>query len=271
MPLALVPDAPAPSSALGVAPRLWLYTNYDCNLSCSYCVAESTPRSARRGLPPETAYRLIDEASDLGFEELFLTGGEPFILPHIFDLIAHAQPRLRVTVLSNGVALRGARLARLLALPREGLTIQISLDGATPDTNDNYRGAGSWHKAIAAIRALREAGRHVRLGTTLTPENADALPDLCALHRSLGIPDEDHVVRPLVRRGFSVKGIALALPALAPEITVNRDGVYWHPVSTDDDLLVTTNIFPLADAVRQVATLSAAIQDVTGGAASQFR
>jgi sulfatase maturation enzyme AslB (radical SAM superfamily) len=23
--------------------KLWLYTNYDCNLSCSYCVAESTP------------------------------------------------------------------------------------------------------------------------------------------------------------------------------------------------------------------------------------
>ncbi len=79
------------------------------------------------------------------------------------------------------------------------------------------------------------------------------------------------MVRPLVRRGFSVKGIALALPALVPEITVNRDGVYWHPVSTDDDLLVTSDIFPLAAAVRQVATLSVAIQDVTGGAASQFR
>jgi len=24
--------------------RLWLYTNYDCNLSCSYCVAESFVR-----------------------------------------------------------------------------------------------------------------------------------------------------------------------------------------------------------------------------------
>ena len=36
---------------------------------------------------------------------------------------------------------------------------------------------------------------------------------------------------------------------LAPELTVNRDGVFWHPISTDADMLVTDQIFPLAQAV----------------------
>ena len=25
--------------------KLWIYTNYDCNLSCTYCVAEASPRA----------------------------------------------------------------------------------------------------------------------------------------------------------------------------------------------------------------------------------
>ena len=39
-----------------------------------------------------------------------------------------------------------------------------------------------------------------------------------------------------------------------PEITITADGVYWHPVGADDDdMLVTRDVFPLAqafDAVR---------------------
>ena len=25
--------------------KLWIYTNYDCNLRCSYCVAKSSPNT----------------------------------------------------------------------------------------------------------------------------------------------------------------------------------------------------------------------------------
>ena len=36
---------------------------------------------------------------------------------------------------------------------------------------------------------------------------------------------------------------------LVPEITITADGVYWHPIGAEDaDLLVTPEIFPLADA-----------------------
>jgi hypothetical protein len=34
---------------------------------------------------------------------------------------------------------------------------------------------------------------------------------------------------------------------LVPEITITAEGIYWHPVGAEDaDLLVTTDIFPLA-------------------------
>jgi hypothetical protein len=67
------------------------------------------------------------------------------------------------------------------------------------------------------------------------------------------IPDEDRVVRHIALRGFATQGIALARADLVPEITITTDGVYWHPVGAEDaDLLVTSDIFPLADAFAAV-------------------
>src|SRR5215467_2988045 len=197
----------------GLLERLWVYTNYDCNLSCSYCVAESFVGSERKGLELSQVHQLIDEAVEIGMTELFLTGGEPFMLHNLFDMITNGLERMRVTVLSNGILLIGRRLEQLKALsPRERLSIQISLDGSNAATHDFYRGSGSWQKAIAAIQRLKAEGFHVRLGTTQTPENGQDLAAICQLHRSIDIPDEDHIIRPLVRRGFSVKGMAISLP-----------------------------------------------------------
>src|SRR5579859_7525173 len=118
--------------------RLWIYTNYDCNLSCSYCVAESYVGADRRGLDTAQVRRLIDEAAALSLHDLFLTGGEPFILHDIFSMLAYGLERMHhVTVLSNGILLKGNRLEQLAALPhRERLTIQISLDGSRADLHD---------------------------------------------------------------------------------------------------------------------------------------
>src|SRR5438105_3441605 len=92
-----------PEVGIPLLSRLWVYTNYDCNLHCSYCLVSSSPSTPRRGLPLETFCRLIDEAVALGCEEVFLTGGEPAILPHIAAMIAYATPRLRTTMLPNGM------------------------------------------------------------------------------------------------------------------------------------------------------------------------
>ena len=41
---------------------------------------------------------------------------------------------------------------------------------------------------------------------------------------------------------MSVTDITLLL---SPEITVDVDGVYWHPVGPTADLLISRDIFPL--------------------------
>jgi MoaA/NifB/PqqE/SkfB family radical SAM enzyme len=231
--------------------KLWIYTNYDCNLSCSYCVAESSPRAARNGLDLATVRRLVDEAVSLGFGHFFFTGGEPFILDEIYDMLAYASARAETTVLTNAMLLHGKRLERLATIASDNLVVQVSLDGATAPQHDAYRGAGTWAKTVEAIQRLQARDFRLRLSTTETPANAQHLQEVRAFGRSLGIADEDHLVRPLARRGFAQEGLEVGFDNLAPEVTVTAHGIFWHPVASPSsvDLRVSSDIFPLATAV----------------------
>ncbi|HQV94986.1 MAG TPA: radical SAM protein [Anaerolineales bacterium] len=244
--------------------KLWLYTNYDCNLKCSYCVAKSGPNVPRRALGVNNVQRLVDEAVALSFEHVFFTGGEPFLLNDIYDMLAYSSERIKTTVLTNAMLLRGARLEKLRAIANDNLIVQVSLDGGRPEDHDAYRGPGTWEKTVEGIKLLQESGFRVRLGTTETPANSAHLEKLCEFHRSVGILDEDHFIRPLAKRGYSKEGIELGMGNLVPEITVNLDGIFWHPLSTDADMQVSKNFLPLAPAVERVkAQLEAMYQ--TGG------
>jgi MoaA/NifB/PqqE/SkfB family radical SAM enzyme len=238
--------------------RLWVYTNYDCNLSCSYCLVSSSPRAERRGLSLGDFERLIDEARDIGCEEVLLTGGEPALLPWITDMMRYTLPRMRVTILTNGMLWKGSRLARLgslLQLPESrGLTLQISLDSGSPAIHDRHRGAGTWARTVAGIRQLRERGFHVRTGTTETFQSDRDREELNSFLDDLGIPPEDRIMRELVARGASKEGAVLSGADLVPEMTVDANGVYWHPIM-GEDLRLTGTIFPLRNAAEQLGRL----------------
>jgi hypothetical protein len=98
-------------------------------------------------------------------------------------------------------------------------------------------------------------GFHVRVAATAaTDDTGDA--EQTAFHTlldQLGIPREDHIVRPIALRGNASTGVVLTTETLIPEVTVTADGVYWHPVGADhDDQLVARDLFPLATAITEV-------------------
>ena len=232
--------------------NLWLYTNFDCNLKCSYCVAESSPTSLRRALSLSSVQRCIDEALELGFKKVFFTGGESFLLPKIFDMLVYASARIKTIVLTNAIILRGQRLNKLCAITNDNLSLQVSLDGGRSEHHDAYRGTGSWEKTVEGIRLLQSKGFHILIRSTETPANTAQIEELHTFRQSLGIAEEDHFVRPLAKRGFSREGIEVSTETLVPEVTVTVDGIYWHPLvsPSDTDMLVSKQIFPLAKAVR---------------------
>jgi pyruvate-formate lyase-activating enzyme len=229
--------------------RLWLYTNFDCNLRCDYCCVRSTPASPRRELGFDLVRRIVGQARPLGLKELFVTGGEPFLLADIVPILRACAAAAPTTVLTNGILLRGSRLDALRALPRDRLTLQISLDSPSPELHDRHRGNGTWERAWAGVEAARAAGFRLRLAATVsTDDEAKQFAEF--LDRSAVAP-EDRVIRRIALRGFAGEGVALSRADLVPEMTVTASGVYWHPVGADDDdFLVTPEILPLAAALE---------------------
>ncbi len=230
--------------------RLWIYTNFDCNLACTYCLTSSSPAAERRALPPGAYFQLIDEAVAAGIDEVFLTGGEPFLLPDIFEKLTYAAERLPTTVLTNGMLLRGRRQESLRSLSHLPITLQVSLDGHLPEIHDAYRGSGSWASTVDVIRLLRTDGFRITIGATETQANAAYTDELRAFVRELGIPEQAFFLRPLTKRGFSHEGIELRAKDVSPELTVTAEGVFWHPQSAGEVMLLSRDIFPLRDSVE---------------------
>jgi uncharacterized radical SAM superfamily Fe-S cluster-containing enzyme len=243
--------APVSEDARPVGSRLWLYTNFHCNLSCDYCCVRSSPAAPRRELGLARVQRIAREAAELGVKEIFVTGGEPFLLEDIGEILLSCAEAAPTTVLSNGMLFAGRRAESLRALPRDRIVLQISLDSPTPERHDLHRGPGSWARARDGIRRAREQGFRVRLAATVsTDAEAEEFGQFLDAEK---IAAEDRVIRRIVLRGVASEGVALSRADLVPEVTITADGVFWHPVGAEDaDLLVTRNIFPLSESFAAV-------------------
>jgi organic radical activating enzyme len=248
--------------------RVWFYANYHCNLECSYCLTESGPNVARRMINSSWMLERAHEAKELGFRQLGVTGGEPFMVASMPATIAAMSEVLPTLVLSNATLFHGPRLERVTeALAGKDVHIQISLDAPDALANDTKRGDDNWRLVAEAIPELVSRGIKVRLATTsddLTPEDHERL---CALHRGWGVPDEDHVVRPIVARGRAQLdgiGVIAGLADLAPELCITADGAFWSAFGptvrngvVDTDLLITRTTAPLsvpANAMLRIAS-----------------
>ena len=250
-----------------IGSRLWLYSNYHCNLSCTYCLSDSSSTAPRRELPLDRLVELAEEARELGFESIGITGGEPFLVPGLPDILPQLVESLPVLVLSNGTLFTDRLIHRLRPVAGPRFAIQISLDSARPDLNDELRGPLNFRKVVLAIPRLRAAGIAVRIATTSAQSSEADQSDLCALHRSLGVRDEDHIVRPIVARGrAAVRGLGVqaARADLPAELTITADGAYWSPFGPtiragrlDTDLLVSRTTSPLVLAAGAMIRVAA--------------
>lgn len=250
----------------GVLPgRMWMYSNYHCNLACTYCISDSAPGVAPRELGRERMLGIARDAKDLGFTALGVTGGEPFLEPWMPGLVADLSDILPVVALSNATLFTGERLEAMRVLSDRAVQVQVSLDRPDPAANDGHRARENYRKVVEAIPRLIERGVSVRLASTVDEQDDAEREELCALHRSLGIADEDHVVRPIVRRGRAATndlGRIATEDDLEPELTITADGAFWSPFGPsvrdgrlDLDLLITRTTTPLETPARALLRL----------------
>jgi MoaA/NifB/PqqE/SkfB family radical SAM enzyme len=243
-----------------------MYADYHCNLACSYCLTESAPKAPQRVIDRTRMLEIAGEAAQLGFTDLGVTGGEPFLLPWLPQALAEMSQHLPVLVLTNGTLFTRRRIELLRVLSGRSVAMQISLDRPDPDDNDAMRGRENFHKVVDAVPRLLERGIRVRIATTVESIEDAELDRLCALHRSLGVPDEDHIVRPIVRRGRAIDydlGVTARPVDLPAELTITVDGAFWSPFGPtvhngvlDTDLLITRTTRPLSTPANALLRLA---------------
>lgn len=218
-----------------IGERIWFYTNYQCNLSCRYCLTSSSPHSPKRELDSATILAIADDAVRLGFGAFGITGGEPFLRRNMPELVAALASRLPVVVLTNGTLFTERFVVeRLLPLATLPVALQISLDAARATQNDRYRGKGSHARALSGLARLREHGLHVRIGATVIDEQGDDISTLRELALAYGVNVEDQIVRPVMARGAAAAaglGEATGPADVPPELTITVDGAFWSPAS----------------------------------------
>lgn len=77
-----------------------------CPNRCIYCSSHSNPQ-ATHIIPFEIIKNVIDDAKSLGCKTVCLSGGEPFLHPHILDIISYiAKLQLTCYVYTSGIYMK---------------------------------------------------------------------------------------------------------------------------------------------------------------------
>ena len=184
-----------------------------CNLRCVHCRAWSEEETGEKELSTGEILRVMDDILRVSRPLLILTGGEPMLREDLYEVIGAARERgFTTAVAPNGTLLdeRAARRMVELGVHR----VSISVDGATAEVHDKFRGvAGAFEGAMRGCAACREAGLPFQINTTLTVDNIEQLEGMVELAAGLGAA-AFHTFSPVpVGRGKTLarKEIAAAL------------------------------------------------------------
>lgn len=108
-----------------------------------------------------TIESFLEESRDYGVKEYYFTGGEPFLHPDMVDILETSLEYGPTTVLTNATAFTEEELDQLgdlFANKSYSLEVRVSLDGFTPETNDEIRGDGTFREAMNGVRGLVDRG-----------------------------------------------------------------------------------------------------------------
>lgn len=162
-----------------------------CNLSCLHCGSNACPTN-RTFLSPESVKTVLEQvagAFDPQGVMVCLSGGEPLLHLHFFEIAAYAKEfGFSCGITTNGTLIDSAAAEKIVESGIRSVT--ISLDGME-DTHDWFRNKkGSFQKAVQGVQNLLAAsnGRILtQITTVVHRKNIHQLEDMFAFVSGLGV------------------------------------------------------------------------------------
>ena len=154
-----------------------------CELACEHCRADAQERRHPDELTTDEGKKLLREVREFGEGQLVvLSGGDPCARDDLAELISYGRDiGLTVTLTPSGTSSLTPEVIADLA--DAGLRrIALSLDCATPDAHDSFRGEpGSFEATMRAAQAVRNEGLPLQINTTVCQRTANHLPAMRTL------------------------------------------------------------------------------------------
>lgn len=213
---------------LGIPLGAHLDLTYRCNERCVHCYLDHDDHGE---MSYEEITSVLDQLAEAGVFFLNISGGEIFLRPDLYDIIAHARKlSFAVRLKTNAILIKEGDARRLADLDLDN--VQISIYSHKPDVHDAITLVrGSLERSLAAARLLVAAGVKVKFANVLMRTNVDDYLGVKALAESMGA-------------GFTVD------PTVTPMMDGNRstlplniDQARLHEVVRDTELVDDVNDF----------------------------
>ena len=160
---------------------LWFNSGTRCNLHCQNCYIESSPTNDRLAyITDSEVVPFLEEIKTEKYpvELIGVTGGEPFLNPHMIPIIIETLKRdLEILVLTNAVNVINRYKEKLIEIKKtygDKLHLRISLDHHTKEFHEKERGENTFDKTIENIKWFTQEGFNISIaGRSLTDENLE--------------------------------------------------------------------------------------------------
>lgn len=132
-----------------------------CNLKCKHCYEGNIDNYTDWDFDEfvSAIEKLWDCFEKWGVKgEISLIGGEPTLHPRFYDIVNYLNSRgdvFGISILTNGVNIDEKFIDEM---KKNKCSIQISIDGSTPEMHDSIRGKGNYNKTISNAKKMSDSG-----------------------------------------------------------------------------------------------------------------
>jgi radical SAM protein with 4Fe4S-binding SPASM domain len=165
----------------------------DCNLGCAHCYR-----------PQGRLFQLdLDEiraiCGTLDVASFNMGTGESWLHPQFPDIVEYlAERSIKMSMASNGYSLTEMPAALLTQFH----DVELSVDFATPEGQDAFRGMGNWACVMEAIDRCHAHGVEVTILATLMNTNYDQMDGLVGVAGDVGANLRVNVYQPVGQNDF---------------------------------------------------------------------
>jgi radical SAM protein with 4Fe4S-binding SPASM domain len=155
-----------------------------CNLKCVHCY-EGAGTRAPDELDTNEAKLAVRKLAEAGVAYVAFSGGEPLMHPDLFEIIEEVRRNEMTFSIATNATLATPKTSKRLR-DSDCAFVQVSLDGATKETHDAFRGTRCFERTVTGIRNLVATGIQVGVATTVTKRNLAEVPLIIDMAEELG-------------------------------------------------------------------------------------